>query len=124
MIAMSVMAVLPTSRLAPHAGSYSAIMVLETGPTSYLGGLYLLPQFCKALDLRPGAVLFHRCAMLCCAVLCCVVLCRAVPCRAVLCRAVLCRAVPCCAVLCCAVLELELDLCCSTGAQADGPACL
>jgi hypothetical protein len=46
--------------LAAHSGSYSAITVLEAGSVPFMGGLYMLPQFCKALDLRPGTVLFHR----------------------------------------------------------------
>jgi hypothetical protein len=35
------------------AGSYSALVVCETGPP-FAGGFYILPQYHKALDLRQG----------------------------------------------------------------------
>ncbi|BDA46570.1 hypothetical protein COCOBI_09-0220 [Coccomyxa sp. Obi] len=41
-------------------GSYSALVVLETGAVPFAGGFYLLPQYHKALDIRQGVVLFHR----------------------------------------------------------------
>ncbi|CAL8471179.1 g10721 [Coccomyxa elongata] len=41
-------------------GSYSALVVLETGVVPFAGGFYMLPQYHKALDLRQGLVLFHR----------------------------------------------------------------
>jgi hypothetical protein len=41
------------------AQSWSALAVLETGEP-FAGGLYLLPQYRAALELRQGLVLFHR----------------------------------------------------------------
>ncbi|KAK9919052.1 hypothetical protein WJX75_009029 [Coccomyxa subellipsoidea] len=42
------------------AGSYSALVVCETGAAPFAGGFYMLPQYHKALDMRQGLVLFHR----------------------------------------------------------------
>lgn len=36
-------------------GSYSALVVLETGAVPFAGGFYMLPQYHKALDIRQGA---------------------------------------------------------------------
>ncbi len=36
------------------AGSYSALVVCETGAAPFAGGFYLLPQYHKALDMRQG----------------------------------------------------------------------
>ena len=38
-------------------GSYSALVVLETGIVPFAGGFYMLPQYRKALDIRQGASL-------------------------------------------------------------------
>ena len=42
------------------AGSYSALLVLETGDQPHAGGFYLLPGYHMALDVRQGNILFHR----------------------------------------------------------------
>ena len=40
-------------------GSYSAMVILETG-AAFQGCYYMLPQYRQALDLRQGTLLFHR----------------------------------------------------------------
>jgi hypothetical protein len=40
-------------------GSYSALLILETG-APFQGSFYMLPQYRTALDVRQGVVLFHR----------------------------------------------------------------
>lgn len=41
------------------AGSYSALVVCETGAAPFAGGFYMLPQYHKALDMRQGGALLH-----------------------------------------------------------------
>ena len=41
------------------ACSYSALLVVELG-AKFCGGLYMLPQYHKALELRQGTAAFHR----------------------------------------------------------------
>lgn len=36
------------------AGSYSALVVCETGAVPFAGGFYMLPQYHIALDIRQG----------------------------------------------------------------------
>ena len=40
-------------------GSYSGLLVVELG-AKFCGGLYMLPQYHKALELRQGTAAFHR----------------------------------------------------------------
>lgn len=42
------------------AGSYSALVILETGQP-FGGGFYLLPQYRAALDVRQGTILEGAC---------------------------------------------------------------
>jgi hypothetical protein len=42
------------------AGSFSALLILETGEQPFCGSFYMLPQYRLAMDVRQGCCLFHR----------------------------------------------------------------